>query len=640
MYYTVVLVRSTRSPAAGEVAPAAAAQTSAVTRPAPAPRAASAMPTEARLFTGEARRARTASGPAMAPQLRTRGELVPQAEPPALRGAGETALRGPTEVGPKFVRPTAPETAIGKAFDALPVPAVEARVRLLTENTDSWLAVWHVLKSASKELDATYFIFNRDVFGAAFLGTMLRKARQGTNVRLLLDASGDTFGRTGYTQTWRGQDYLQALVGAGGTVRVYHPLHKKLPKAIAQGQALMGIAANHDKLIRNETQAMTGGRNISHDYFVSPQDRGDVYRDTDVLVDGARASKQFEKAFSTEFDRTDLTFPITADAAGDWHDRDGELIGASFLMDAWLEGPALGEADKTLLRTDAGARKARASELVDGALARLEKDGVEPPSFFGKRRLRALAEELVGYTELAGGYASFDPKAGMRGPAPVKVLDRVSLGAGGTDEIGPSLVALASSAKERIVITNPYVVLTEDSLAALEAAGKRGVKIDILTNSPDSSDSMLTQAFFLADWPQMMARVPNLRLFVFTGDQKLHAKTAHADGEVSAVGSYNLDLLSSQVNGELVLATKSKALAGDLARAFSKDVSNPAMSVREYTIQRNADGSPVLVDGQPVVTSGPEHHMTGWARAKYAVLSWVAELSKKFPSLAPLALDN
>lgn len=633
------MVTAVRTPTAPSVTETSAPKASSPV--AQAPKAAPlAQPTEARLFSGEARRARTASGPAMAPQLRTRGELVrPGSDVGSSAVRPAVQARSATEVAPRFVKPTANETSVGKAFDALPVPAVDAKVRLLTENKDSWLAIWHVLKGASKELDATYFIFNRDVFGAAFLGTMLRKAREGTKVRLLLDASGDSLGRTGFTQTWRGQDYLQALAGAGGTVRVYHPLHKKVPKALLMQQTLMGIACNHDKLIRSENMAVTGGRNISGDYFVSPQDRGDVYRDTDVLVDGARASKQFEKAFTTEFDRDDLTYKIASDGLGDWHDRDGELIGSSYLMDAWLEGPSLSEAEKATLRSDEGARNAKAATLVEGVLARLEKDGIEAPTFFGKRRLGKLAEELVGYTEHAGAYASFDPKAGMRGPTPVKVLDRTSLGGNGADTIGPSLVKLAAAAKERIVITNPYVVITEGSLAALEAAGKRGVKIDILTNSPDSSDSMLTQAFFLADWPELMARVPNLRLFVFTGEQKLHAKTAMADDEISAVGSYNLDLLSSQVNGELVLATKSTALAKDLSRAHARDLSNPLQEVREYTIARNADGSPKLVDGKPVVTSGPEHHMTMGARIKYAVFSWLAELAKKFPALAPLALD-
>lgn len=562
--------------------------------------------------------------------LRARSQVAKQLPQLALRNA---------EVAPGLVLPAPKETPIGKAFDALPVPAVEAKVRLLASNPESWLSVWDTLSSAKELVDATYFIFNRDVFGAAFLGTLLRKAREGAKVRLLLDASGDTLGRTGFTQTWRGQDYLQALVAAGGEVRVYHPLHKKIPKEIVRGEPLMGIAVNHDKLVRNERQAVTGGRNVSSDYYVSPSDRADVYRDTDVLVEGAQASKHFAKAFETEFSRDDLNYEVTADALGDWRKRDAELIASSYLMEAWLGGPALDAAGKARLRDSEGARDDAAELLVEGALARLAKDGVEPPGFFGKRRLRALARELAGYTELAGAYASFDRKEGMRGPGAVKILDRTSIGAAGPDTIAPSLRELMAAAKERIVITNPYVVVTEELLASLEEAGKRGVKIDVLTNSPDSSDSVLTQAFFLADWPKILARVPNLRLFVFTGEQKLHAKTVLADEEIAAVGSYNLDLLSTKVNGELMLAAKSKGLARDLGAAFAKDLANPVQGVREYTIARDTDGSPILIDGKPVVTSGPEDHMSGWKKLQYAVLTRIAQLAKKLPFLSPLALD-
>lgn len=582
-------------------------------------RATTVVPDGARLFGDAPLRARAGTS-AVHPQLQA---LAPRS----------------VEAAPALVLPTPNESPIGKAFDALPVPAVEAKVRLLEGNTESWLSIWDTISTAKQVLDASYFIFNRDVFGAAFLGGLVKKAREGTKVRLLLDASGDTFGRAGFTQTWRGQDYLQALLGAGGQVRVYHPLHKKIPKLLWRREPLMGISVNHDKLVRNERQAVTGGRNVSSHYFVSPSDRPDVYRDTDVLVRGAQASRHFREAFETEFSRDDLNFQVTKDRLGDWHSREGELIATAHLMDAWLMRPALDAATKAELRTNKGARTRLASALVEAAIAQLEGSGVSAPGFLGKRRLRAHAEELVAYTELAGSKRTFDPEAGMQGPAAVKVLDRTSIGRAGPDTIAPALKALAAAAKHRILITNPYVVMTEDMLKSLEDASKRGVKIDVLTNSPDSSDSVLTQAFFLSDWPKILARVPTMRLFVFTGEQKLHAKTMVADDEIAAVGSYNLDLLSSMVNGELMLAAKSRPLARELGTAFANDLADPAQAVREYTIARNADGTPKLVDGKPIVTSGPEDHMSGWKKVQYAVLSRLAQLAKRLPFLSPLALD-
>ncbi|MCA9550628.1 MAG: hypothetical protein KC933_11375 [Myxococcales bacterium] len=201
-------------------------------------------------------------------------------------------------------------------------------------------------------------------------------------------------------------------------------------------------------------------------------------------------------------------------------------------------------------------------------------------------------EELVGYAELRGANRSYDATKEVHARQEVKVIDRTSAAVRSEDDLTAALSALASGARHRIIIQNPYVVLTKHAVAALEAAGKRGVHIDLLTNSPDSTDSLLTQAFFLEDWPRILARVPNMRIFTLTGEQKLHAKVATADDKVSVVGSYNLDLLSEQVNGEIAAASWSPGLARDIRKSFDADKANPAHKVVEYTIQRDEAGRP------------------------------------------------
>jgi hypothetical protein len=62
---------------------------------------------------------------------------------------------------------------------------------------------------------------------------------------------------------------VQELVEAGADVRVYHPIYKKLwgalPKILrailGQGVPYGLIGNNHDKLVRSELEAITGGRN-------------------------------------------------------------------------------------------------------------------------------------------------------------------------------------------------------------------------------------------------------------------------------------------------------------------------------------------------------------------------------------------
>lgn len=535
--------------------------------------------------------------------------------------------------------PSTPVPPLRRAFDSLSPRSVQGDVRLMVGNVESWLGIWDSLSRAKGDIDASYFIFQRDVFGMAYLGGMLRKANDGQRVRLMLDAAGDTLGKKGFTLTGRGQDYLQELVSTGNAqVKVYHPLHKKLITNLKSGlSGFSGVANNHDKLLRTEDRVVTGGRNISKDYFTDPKDRSDVYRDTDVLVEARAASRAFAKAFDTEWKQDDLHFSVYADVAGNWVRRDLELLTAASMMDHWLDTPR-SAADKDRLRTDGAYRNQQAEALLEAALATLPEHGVtREAGAWDRRNLRKIARELAGYAELAGSRATFDVADGMHRGQEVKVIDRASAAVKSVDDLTAALARLADGAQERIIIQNPYVVLTENAIAALERAADRGVQIDLLTNSPDSSDSVLTQAFFLEDWPRILARVPTMRIFVLTGEQKLHAKAAAADDAVSVIGSYNLDLLSEQVNGEIAMTSYSKDLARDVRKSFEADLADPAHGVVEYTIAKDAQGQAILRNGEPQITYGPKDHMSWWKRTQYSALQWLARVARKLPALEAIS---
>lgn len=553
---------------------------------------------------------------------------------------GVQALQRPSavaEVGQ--ARPLALPSPLRVAFDGVAGPVVRAGARLLEHNVEAWLAMWKVLGQPGP-VDASYFILQRDVFGMAFLGQLYRKAKAGDDVRLMLDAAGDSLGKRGFTLSFRGQDYLQELQGTGKVqVKVYHPIHKKVARNLMGGlRPFGGVANNHDKLLISPTMAVTGGRNISKDYFTDPADRGDVYRDTDVLLEGAAIAREMKKAFDAEFEQDGLHFQVYGDTFGNWRKRDLELAGAALMMDAWLNAPPFTDAEKVRLREDKGARKAMAEQLLQDLMPRLAADGHDrAPGALSRMGLTRMARELAGYPELRGANRGFDHRAEMHQGVEMKVLDRVSAAvADGPDEFGKALAALAEKAQREIFIQNPYVMMTKGALEALKAAGERGVKIHLLTNSPDSSDSVITQAFFLEDWPKLLAAIPNLRIYACTGEQKLHAKTAMADDQLSLVSSYNLDLLSEQVNGEIGVLTWSEALAKDLHRSFEADLASPLHRVKEYTIARDGAGRPALKDGQPVVTFGPEDHVSVGKMGLYSMLRWVTRQLRKLPALEAL----
>lgn len=544
----------------------------------------------------------------------------------------------PTPSGGSALAPglAPPPTSLNRAFDAIAVPeAKNAGVRSIVTNNEAWLAAWNIMDTAKERVDASYYIFNRDVFGRAFLGQLLRKQRAGVPVRLLLDATGDSFGRMGFTSTGRGQDYLQEIVGAGGKVRVYNPLHLKLPKQIADMSSANVVSANHDKIVASERYGMTGGRNIAAHYFTSPADDAGVYRDADIVVDSPVAAERLSRAVRAEFDRDDLTFEIRPDMFGNWSSKAGELLGTAAMMDLWLQRTPFSEADKTRLRGSEEARNALADELIEQVRAQATRKGEPVPS---RGELLDSARELAKNVDLAGKGRNYSLNRGMR-PGDVKIVDRTSVasGARGHDEIAPALAALVDGAEERLLITNPYVVLSERVREKLEAAGKRGVRIDLLTNSPASTDSAVTQAFFLRQWPGLLARIPNLHIYVFAGEHKLHAKSGFADDRVGMVGSFNLDILSSDINGEAIGITRSPAVVRELANAFHRDMVDPKNNVLEYTIKRDAEGKPILRNGEPIVEFGPENHVSPNAMRFYRAMSSVADYAtKRMPQLSPL----
>jgi len=527
------------------------------------------------------------------------------------------------------------------SFDSLGDSTGLATAGLLTNNAQAWATRWWMLEHASTSIDTTYFILEKDIFGFAFLGHLLKKARAGKNVRLMIDAAGSASPWRSFKYSGLGQDYLQELVNTGhASVHVYQPFSRRIPEQLRHPLSSTAlIACNHDKILSVDGRyGLTGGRNISKSYFADPADMPEVFRDTDVYVDSAHSAAALRRAFEVEFDDPRLNDAIGPDRLGNWVPRDLELIGAYVLMDLWLKAPRLTTEQAVRLRVGNRAFHNRyVQELYDQTLRRLPNEGIgRPPTWHERARLRALARELTSYGALRGAGRNFSPETGAVLDASVKVLDRTSSVANGPDSLTGALLRLTRGAQHSIIIQNPYVVLTASTLAALEEAGRRGVQITILTNSPESTDSALTQAFFLRQWPRILARVSNLRLFVMSGKRKLHAKTAVFDRTVTWIGTYNLDYISNYVNGEVATATWSPSMAKATINAFHQDELDPANGVLEFKIARNADGTPRLKNGEPIVAYGPDDHLSFFARLGYRLLGYLAHALEYLPQAAPL----
>lgn len=428
-----------------------------------------------------------------------------------------------------------------------------AFARMITDNQEAWYARWYVLNSAKKSIDTTYFIVDKDVFGMSFLGLLLKKAKEGVKVRLMMDARGSK----DLSHKMMGQDYLQELLEVPGVeVKVYNPLSDNFIKMF--GNLRHVVSSNHDKIIIVDNDyVMTGGRNIEMNYFVDPADFSRAYIDSDIILKGAAAAYELQKAFDEEFNSHEV-FKVKRDLFGNWKSRAQELEFARRAMEAYISGMG----------------------LLNGAA--IDKD------------YEKYIKELAQYKNLQS-YSGYKPFSGDH-EYPFIMLDKHSM-KGQRNDITPGIGAMIRSAKSEIIIQNPYIVLTDEAMSALREANARGVKINIHTNSPMSTDSTATQVFFSDEWAKLMKELPNLRLFVCPGPQPLHSKVFVFDREVAVIGSYNMDPLSEQINSEIVSVIKAKNFALRLAlRIFEAEKKSI-----EYKIE-------VLKNGEIKVINGPVNH--------------------------------
>ncbi len=552
------------------------------------------------------------------------------------------SMDAPLQQRPQFANPTAGN--LRAAFEGMPTTPHVSDLRLLSDNAESWTARWELLESATENINAQYYAWDNDVFGMAMMGHIYHKASQGVETKVMVDAVGDTFGKRGFKSHRGGRDYLQELVALpNAQSRVYHPNHQKLLTALTHPLGGEGIAANHDKILEVDGRGVVaGGRNISHHYYMHPEDKADAWRDTDLMLAGEGTAQEFRDAFDLEFENDWITEKVGKDKLGNWSKKSGELLGAYLMMDSWLKAPAFTEAEKDALRGDEGARR----ELADRVAADAEKavPGINPSARFNgksKERLLELASELVEHLELRG--SSRARRSEEFAGAEVKVIDTTSAVGKPLDEMNGAFVSLIDSAQERIDIQSPYFVLTDGATEALQRAGRRGVEISIATNTPSSTDSAHTQVFFLNDWKKALAKIPNLSVHGATGERKMHGKMAIFDDSLTVVSSYNMDLVSKEINGEVGAVVWGPEFAAEARTAMRQDFDDPTIGYREYQIARDDSGQALEGEQGLVSTFGPEDHVEPAALDKYTKKikrwNWMRRHLPQLKEVRKFALD-
>ena len=133
-----------------------------------------------------------------------------------------------------------------------PPPTPGNSTELLVDGVVTFMRLLEILENAKRTIHITTFILGRDEVGRKIIKVLSRKAREGVEVRLLLDALGSlkTRGR-----------FCQPLRDAGGKVGIFMPmlpLHRKWSANLR----------NHRKVvIVDDKVGMIGGMNLAKEYM-------------------------------------------------------------------------------------------------------------------------------------------------------------------------------------------------------------------------------------------------------------------------------------------------------------------------------------------------------------------------------------
>lgn len=173
---------------------------------------------------------------------------------------------------------------------------------------------------------------------------------------------------------------------------------------------------------------------------------------------------------------------------------------------------------------------------------------------------------------------------------------RAIAGAPGRAQMYRAVQLLAASARQRLWITDAYLVAPPPLYAALLDAARDGVDVRLLV--PGTSDLPVLRNFTRVGYRDLLHA--GARVFEWRGPM-LHAKTFLVDRRWARVGSSNLNFSSLLGNYELDLLADCDTLAAELAQQFLRDL----MSSREIVLQARRRFLPPRLVGAPATALPP-----------------------------------
>ena len=135
---------------------------------------------------------------------------------------------------------------------------------------------------------------------------------------------------------------------------------------------------------------------------------------------------------------------------------------------------------------------------------------------------------------------------------------------------------LMYAARRELVVTTPYYVPDESMQAALCASARRGIDTTIVF--PARNDSWIVAAASRSYYSDLLAA--GVRIFEYEGGL-LHTKSLTLDGEVTLIGSANMDRRSFELNYENNILFYDQALTAEMRQRQDSYIAQSSLVTRE-----------------------------------------------------------
>ncbi|OBX60686.1 phospholipase [Moraxella osloensis] len=412
----------------------------------------------------------------------------------------------------------------------------------LIDSSDAFASRSILTEMAQQTIDIQYYIWHNDAAGQLMLKDLYQAANRGVKVRLLLDDLN--------TNPELDQQLLAFAAHANIQVRLINP---KVVRGFTPANFVVALPRYqrrmHNKSMTFDRQlSIIGGRNIGDEYL--RKDSIAEFADLDVLLAG-KVVNQINESFEDYWNS-----PLSYDSE--------RLVRPS-------KNPDRNKSDEPFLGTLTAIAPINSQSHLhkSSQLYRVQNGAIVDKQLYNKKiqfrwqPMQFLADDVK------------------------KLLNQDDK----DSRLVSKLRARIGTPKQQFTIVSSYFVPTDLGVLQLSKLMENGVKINIFTNSYESTDVPIVHSGY------NVARVPMLKAGIGLYELKssadadfrrkkrslyrskystsLHTKAFAVDDKYTFIGSYNVDPRSANINTELGVLIEDK----DLAKSFHNTFDNAMLNV-------------------------------------------------------------